>query len=409
MSDNKLNSNHLEHVNKMLVLPTQRDNRIDSIRGLMLVLITINHFGGKFADFIWQPLGFISDAEGFIFISGFVFSLVYSKFLINRNLFIKKTIHRCFTIYKYHFFLILGIPLTGMLISGYQHSWGNALGFFNECHFYKYCLASLPMIYQPYLMDVLPLYIILILLAYPFLILLHNNKGILALSLSFSLWIIGQFINPGAMLCNYLFHAYTSMSFNVFSWQLIFMTGVYLGYKKKVGAEIPFIKNRTIKILLIVIFVVFLVLRHLGRFNDPLSEFLLGITSRESLSWIRIINFFALIYVFSVFLRPIPEKYGMLGLNYLGKHSLQVFAFHIAFSYLVMAPFSHISNAGFGTAIMKQYGNVVYLCVLAVSIAAMFIPAFLHDKFLKWQNSKKSRTMELPKKTNLEAIGICSF
>ncbi len=387
---NQLNPSELNHVNQTLSAPIQRDNRIDSIRGLMLVLITINHFGGRIADFVWQPLGFVSDAEGFIFISGFVFALVYSKYLVDRKLFIKKTIHRCFTIYKYHFLLVLGIPLTGMLIPAYSQCWGNAINFFNVCTFFKYCLATIPMIYQPYLMDILPLYIILILLACPFLILLHKGKESLALALVFSLWVIGQFINPVALLCRHLFHAYTSMSFNVFLWQLVFMTGIYLGYKKKVGQEIPFIKSRTIKTLLVFIFVVCMVLRHWGRINEPLSAFLLAITNREFMSLIRVIDFFAVLYVISAILKPIPVKYGIPGLGYLGKHSLQVFAFHIAFSYLVMAPFVHIGNTGFGRVITAHYGYAAYLGVLCLAITAMFIPAFLHDKFLKWQRSKNT-------------------
>lgn len=356
----------------------------------MLILITINHFGGKISDFLWQPLGFVSDAEGFIFISGFVFALVYSKYLVDRKLFVKKTLHRCFTIYKYHFLLVVGIPLTGMLIPSYSECWGNAMRFLNDSGFLTYGLATLPMIYQPYLMDVLPLYIILILLACPFLILLHKGKGSLALVLTFSIWMIGQFINPGPLLCKYFFNAYTSMSFNIFLWQLIFMTGIYLGYKKKIAEEVSFIKNKPVKILLLIIFAVFMVLRHLGRINEPLSQFLHGMMNREFMSLFRIINFFAVIYVFSAVLKSIPEKYGIPGLGYLGKHSLQVFAFHIAFSYLVMAPFAHIGSAGFGAVLTAQYGNALYLCILALSIAAMFIPAFLHDKFLKSRILKKT-------------------
>jgi hypothetical protein len=388
---NQLNQNKLNLINELLVSPMQRDNRIDSIRGLLLILITINHFGGRIADYVWQPLGFVSDAEGFIFISGFVFALVYSKFLVNSKLFVKKTIHRCFTIYKYHFSLVLGIPFIGILISGYPQGWGNAFGFLKDYGFCKYSLATIPMIYQPYLMDVLPLYIVLIILSCPFLILLYKGKGSLALVLTFSLWVIGQFINPGPMLCRYLFHAPTSMSFNIFLWQLIFMTGIYLGYKKKIGEDVPFIKNRAVKILLAVIFVVCMVLRHSGRINEPLNAFLLGITNREFMSLSRIINFFAVIYVISAILKHIPEKYGIPGICYLGKHSLQVFAFHIAFSYLVMAPFAHTDSAGFGTIITTKYGNIIYLCILAISIAAIFIPAFLHDMYLNWSSYKKKR------------------
>jgi len=80
----------IDFINRMLVNPVQRDNRVDSIRGLLLILIAINHFGGWVAGVIWEPIGFVSDAEGFIFISGFVLSIVYSRYLLDYKDFSKR-------------------------------------------------------------------------------------------------------------------------------------------------------------------------------------------------------------------------------------------------------------------------------------------------------------------------------
>ena len=64
----------------------QRDLRLDTLRGLLLVLITINHFGSWspeawwITQLTWQPLGYVSAAEGFVFLSGFIFATVYLRY-----------------------------------------------------------------------------------------------------------------------------------------------------------------------------------------------------------------------------------------------------------------------------------------------------------------------------------------
>lgn len=45
---------------------------IDALRGLMLVLMTFTHLPTRFASPLGQPLGFVSSAEGFVFLSAFM-------------------------------------------------------------------------------------------------------------------------------------------------------------------------------------------------------------------------------------------------------------------------------------------------------------------------------------------------
>jgi hypothetical protein len=52
---------------------------IDFLRGVMLIGITLGHFGATFEWLTWQPLGFFSNTEGFILLSGAVFGLLYAK------------------------------------------------------------------------------------------------------------------------------------------------------------------------------------------------------------------------------------------------------------------------------------------------------------------------------------------
>jgi len=49
-----------------------RDRRIDTLRGMLLIIMTVDHLGGWLTVITGQSLGYVSAAEGFIFLSGFV-------------------------------------------------------------------------------------------------------------------------------------------------------------------------------------------------------------------------------------------------------------------------------------------------------------------------------------------------
>ena len=56
-----------------------RDLRLDTLRGLMLVAIAVNHLNTELRVFTDYPFGFVSTAEGFVFLSGLVAGLVYAR------------------------------------------------------------------------------------------------------------------------------------------------------------------------------------------------------------------------------------------------------------------------------------------------------------------------------------------
>jgi len=61
--------------NSAIVRPSQpehlaRDLRFDTVRGILLVVMAINHVGSDLSVALYQPLGFVSAAEGFVFLSG---------------------------------------------------------------------------------------------------------------------------------------------------------------------------------------------------------------------------------------------------------------------------------------------------------------------------------------------------
>src|ERR1035437_8338943 len=47
----------------------ERRPELDALRGLFLVWMTLTHLPTRFSDYLNQPIGFVSSAEGFVFIS----------------------------------------------------------------------------------------------------------------------------------------------------------------------------------------------------------------------------------------------------------------------------------------------------------------------------------------------------
>ncbi len=55
----------------------KRQPELDWLRGLMLVLMTTTHLPTWFSSRAGQPFGFVSAAEGFVFLSAFLVGSVY--------------------------------------------------------------------------------------------------------------------------------------------------------------------------------------------------------------------------------------------------------------------------------------------------------------------------------------------
>ena len=57
----------------------ERKPELDALRGLFLVWMTLTHLPTRFSDFVNQPLGFVSSAEGFVFISALLVGRLYIR------------------------------------------------------------------------------------------------------------------------------------------------------------------------------------------------------------------------------------------------------------------------------------------------------------------------------------------
>src|SRR5262249_48615311 len=100
-----------------------RDAVIDGLRGLMVLVMAVDHFGGPLTRFTFQPFGFASAAEGFVFLAGLVSGLVYTRFLeAPGHTLERRAFARAGKVYEYHVaavVLLLAIGLCSVRYADY--------------------------------------------------------------------------------------------------------------------------------------------------------------------------------------------------------------------------------------------------------------------------------------------------
>jgi hypothetical protein len=208
----------------------QRDVRIDIVRGLGVLMIALDHLAGAvdrllpdrfIVPFVtWSRLGWSSAAEFFVFFSGFLVGLVYSRTLAARGplLMQMRAVHRAWEIYAanvltalFVMLLLYATPLggNGLVESAYFARLVESSG--------AGWVAFLTMQQAPMFFEILQLYVVLLLVAPLFLLLARTNVWG-ALGVSFLVWLTVQ-IAPAAL------HV-PNWTFNPFAWQFVFVLGM---------------------------------------------------------------------------------------------------------------------------------------------------------------------------------------
>ena len=147
-----------------------RDLRLDLFRGLALWLIFLDHVPNNIlAWFTIRNYGFSDATEIFIFISGYTAAFVYGRAMVQRGFIIAgaRILKRAWQIYVAHVFLFaIFIAEISYVASSFENPLYaeemNALDFLKQPE--VTIIQALLLKFKPVNMDVLPLYIVLLLL-----------------------------------------------------------------------------------------------------------------------------------------------------------------------------------------------------------------------------------------------------
>lgn len=207
----------------------QRDVRIDIVRGLGVLMIALDHLAGAVdrlfpehfvVPFVtWSRVGWSSAAEFFVFFSGFLVGLVYTRTLAARGpmLMQARAAHRAWEIYAANVLtaLIVVLLLYATPLGGH--------GLVESANFGRLIdqggegwVAFLTMQQAPMFFEILQLYVVLLLIA-PLFLLLGRINGWAAFGISCAVWLAVQ-IEPAIGVSNW--------TFNPFAWQFVFVLGM---------------------------------------------------------------------------------------------------------------------------------------------------------------------------------------
>lgn len=366
-----------------MISTQQRNFNLDSLRGIMLVIITINHTNGPFHHYTYQTFGFVSAAEGFIFLSGIMLGLVNGKRLLTYNIAVIKSgiFRRSLIIYIYHLVTALLVTAPLLFFNPAKNKWNISAELLTFLHhpleaFLSYAL----LLYQPPFLDILPMYVLFIFFGYFALLGFYKNKASIVLITSFILWLLSQFnwmdllqieISTNSLIWR--------GSFNPFSWQLLFTIGSYLGYCSATGKTI--IKSTPkFAIIALSLAAFFFMIRHSSYFvtwssssyNEwPITRLISNNAVIFNLDIFRLLNFSVIAYLI-LFALNSGVSLRSAWLETLGQHSLQVFTFHIILIYYI-SPFREKIFA------LGMYYEVFFQLLF---VGILIVPALIH-RFLQ--------------------------
>ncbi len=315
---------------------------IDALRGLLLVIMVINHTPSPLRTLTSQPLGFVSAAEAFVFVSACLCGLIFGRRLHGPGLSEVKRLarRRARQIYTGHVLTLL------FCFAVIGQGLGHLSPFYNMVHPYleqpaKAAASALLLLYQPPLLDILPMYLLFLLLT-PFLLNMAARVGLHSvLATSLLLWLAAQFGLKewlvGSLADGWLVIA--PGAFNLLAWQLLWIGGLFLGYRLQ--------QRRPERAVLALPSLSWPVLVALALFFFcwrwpwiPLS-FDLGdhgwLLDKWQLGPLRLLNFFVLLYL-ALWLGPhLARVFGKLKpLMLIGRNTLPLFCLHACFSLLAV-------------------------------------------------------------------------
>ena len=324
-----------------------RRPELDALRGLMLVLITFTHVPTVFADRFSQPFGFVSAAEGFVFLSAFLTGAIYTGIARNSGCAAMRAAlwRRARKIYFAHagMLLFLFTIIAAIGISAQRPAVKNLISFYLG-HPGTGLWTGFALIYNPPLLDILPMYVLFMLVSPLVLTLAFKRGWRVILAASLAIWACAQF-----GLANLLYAGLVGATrlkvplqetgaFQLVAWQLLWVLGMWLGWSAASGRERVWEFPRWLVWTAIALATWALLWRHLvGQQPFGAASLYNILADKWQLAPLRLLNFLALLVLavrFGPQLAPLLARLHFL--EVLGKASLPVFCAQLVIALLAL-------------------------------------------------------------------------
>jgi len=350
----------------------ERIVRLDAIRGFLLLLMTVDHYPSVIRRYTLEGAGFVSAAEGFVLLSGYVTGLSFTSYLLNfgKSQLWYRALAKARSIYICHVvlftLLLLSLKRLEFQLSN-AYVWNDVI---NQS-LARTLIAGFLLIYKPTFLDILPLYCLLTLVAPLVIVQLDKGRYALIFALSAGFWAAAQFV--GHPKFERLFASLVDAghgNFDIWAWQLLFVVGLVYGYLRANRNKVCTQPKRGLHLALFAAAVAMFLLRHDLLPGSALVSSL-PLIDRAALGPVRLLNFFLLVPLVS---QPWlwPEKaWHVKWLAYLGRNSLQVYSFQVLCVFFLPGLFSVQDDSDI---------TLWPLLMVLVACVSLFYPAYISER-----------------------------
>jgi hypothetical protein len=357
----------------------QRDLRIDAIRGGGILMIAVDHFSGlaqaiAVQPFVmpfptWTRIGWSSAAEFFVFFSGYILALVYSRTLERQGplLLQARAVHRAWQIYVANLLtlcaVLLALSTPALSSESLEMSTGIAALFGTQASWHETnrLISFLSLRDAPAFFEILHLYVVLLLVA-PLLLIAARLSRLAVLGGSLAMWLCVQ-VDPGLNIPDW--------HFNPFAWQLMFVLGMLCSVTR-VFERIDALRGRRVLLtgsaavlgfaaLLKTIDKAGWALPLIGAIDIP------GI-DKPVLGPLRVVHFIASVILITQIVPDSPRLASsrLAGIvARIGQHSLECFCFSTLLAYIGAAALARMQPFGSGSVFVTGCVIVLLLCASA--------------------------------------------
>jgi hypothetical protein len=358
-----------------------RRPELDALRGLFLVWMTLTHLPTHASDLVNSPIGFVSSAEGFVFISAFLVGRLYIREHLQDEIGVRfKLWRRSLKIYGHHLGMLALVFTIAAAYAVHTHKAAiyNLLDFY-LAHPWPAAIGSALLLYCPPLLDILPMYVIFLFLT-PLVLSVAVRFGWKKMMLASGfVWLLAQF-GLRSLVHNWIVHlthlpipVQEAGAFNLFAWQLLWVTGLWLGARSSVR-EVVFRRVPGWVAALACCTCVFFIGVRWGWLGPHLTQTALSMQlDKWQIGPLRVLNLVAFATV-AYWLRDYLVRWVTIEpFLTLGKASLRVFCMHIVFVFLALSFLVRVVGEDVGAPAEQLHGGLAVILLTITFASLMFV------------------------------------
>ncbi len=355
------------------------DYRIDFFRGLALIFIFINHIPDNIVTYATsRTLTLFDSAEVFMFLAGYSAALGYYH-AIGEGIqaAARKALARARVILTYHLLLLCFVMLAASVISNQTGVITGYEAFLEkiEADPLQVLIAAPLLAFQAPLLDILPMYVVVMLMA-PFLIWLRARSEVALMVASGLIWMFASRFFPAIPTITYD----VVWNFNPFCWQFLFAIGLVFGWRTRTGAAPVAVDGaRHVLDICCLLFVVFsgCVLMTIAFQTIDLAattrlRAMYFSLNKQSLDLWRVVGLLATAYLIA---RVVPKDVSWMRtrvgdwIRAAGEASLPIFALSVVLSFVGKFATQALGRGGGADALVSAVG-VIIMISLALALRA---------------------------------------